>query len=146
MMRSVAISWEELLGAFSNMEQDKVYFFDRMTGEIFFVGTDLDEDFWEQMERQQDRFLEIPPLDSSAERKLLSGFLENQIDPELKKLLNQALSGTPPYADPSDILSFFPDDAQRLEELRDSFLSNRVKTWLEENDLFSMSTSLNALH
>jgi len=146
MMHSVAISWEELLGAFSNMEQDRVYFFDLLSGEIFFVGADLNEGFWEQMEHHQDRFLEIPPLDASIERTLLNGFLDNKTDPQLKKLLDHALSGRPPYANTADILSFFPDDELRLAELRDSFLSNRVKTWLEENDLFSLSTSLNALH
>jgi len=146
MMHSVAISWEELLGAFSNMEQDRTYFFDRMTGEIFFVGSDLDDIFWEQMEQHQDRFLEIPPLDASIERKLLNGFLDKQIDPELRSLLDHTLSGKPPYANSADILSFFPEEELQLDELRDSFLSNRVKNWLEENDLFSLSTSLNALH
>ena len=146
MLHSVAIAWDELLGAFSNMEQDRVYFFDRMTGEIFFVGAELGDSFWEQMEQYQDRFLEIPCLDTATERKLLTGFLDTQADPELRGLLDHALSGQPPYANPADILSFFPDEELRLAELRDSFLSNRVKSWLEEHDLFSLSTSLSAVH
>ena len=146
MVHSVAVAWDELVRAFSNMEQDQVYFFDRMTGEIFFVRADQEDSFWEQLEHHQGRFLEIPPLDTSAERKLLTGFLANHPNRDLAGLLQHALSGQLPYARPADILSFFPEEEQQLAELRDTFVSNRVKTWLEEHDLFSMSTSLNAVH
>ncbi len=146
MIHSVAIAWDELLRAFSNMEQDRVYFFDRMTGAIFFVRTDMEDDFWEQMEQHQERFLEIPYLATSEERKLVTGFLENQPNNELRSLLQHALSGKPPYANPADILSFFPEEEQELTDLKNTFLSDRVKSWLEENDLFSMSTSHSAVH
>lgn len=146
MVHSVAVAWDELVQAFSNMEQDRVYFFDRMTGEIFFVRADQEDSFWEQLEQHQGRFLEIPPLDTSAERKLLTDFLANHPNRDLGKLLRHALSGQLPYARPADILAFFPEEEQQLAELRDTFVSNRVKTWLEEHDLFSTSTSLNAVH
>ena len=146
MIHSVAIAWDDLLRAFSNMEQDRVYFFDRMTGEIFSVRSDSEDDFWDQIEQQQGRFLEIPSLDTAAERTLINGFLAKQANMELRGLLDHALSGRPPYAKTADILSFFPDEELQLSELRDTFLSNRVKHWLEENELFSMSTSLSAVH
>ena len=146
MIHSVAIAWDDLLRAFSNMEQDRVYFFDRMTGEIFSVRSDSEDDFWDQIEQQQGRFLEIPVLDTAAERTLINGFLEKQANLELRRLLDHALSGQPPYAKAADILSFFPEEELQLSELRDTFLSNRVKHWLEENELFSMSTSLSAVH
>lgn len=146
MIHSVAIAWDDLLRAFSNMEQEMVYFFDRMTGEIFSVGADMEDGFWEQMDQHQERFLEIPYLDISAERSLINGFLETQINSELRPLLQHALSGKPPYARPADILSFFPEEEQQLADLRDRFLSDRVKSWLEQNNLLSISTSLQAVH
>lgn len=146
MMHSVAIAWDDLLGAFSNMEQDRVYFFDRMTGEIFSVRSDSEDDFWDQIEHHQGRFLEIPCLDTAAERTVINGFLAKQPNLELRSLLDHALSGRPPYAKTADILSFFPEEELQLAELRDTFLSNRVKNWLEENELFSLSTTLNAVH
>ena len=146
MIHSIAIAWEQLLQAFSNMEQDRFYFFDKMTGEIFFVRSDAEDAFWDQVEQQQDRFLEIPVLDTATERSLLNGFLDKQNNPALSKLLNHALSGQPPYVKTADILSFFPDEERQLEELRDTFLSDRVKNWLEQNNLFSHSTSLTAVH
>lgn len=146
MIHSVAIAWDQLLKAFANMEQDRVYFLDRMTGEIFFVGSDHGDNFWEQIEQQHDRFLEIPPLDRATERKILSGFLNDQDDQEFRRLITHALSGKPPYANPADILSFFPEQEDRLAELRDTFVSNRVMTWLEEHNLFSLTTSLSTVN
>ncbi|MDD2502179.1 MAG: UPF0158 family protein [Geobacter sp.] len=146
MIHSVAIAWSDLLGAFSNMEQDRVYFFDRMTGEIFSVRSDSEDSFWDELEHQQGRFLEIPCLDVATERTLINGFLAKQANQELRSLLDHALSGRPPYAKSADILSFFPDEERQLAELRDTFVSDRVKHWLEENELFSMSTSLSAVH
>lgn len=146
MVHSVAIAWDQLLIAFSNMEHDRIYFFDKMTGEIFFVRSNADDEIWNQVEQQHGRFLEIPVLDLATERKLVNGFLEKQNNPELETLMNHALSGQPPYVKTADILSFFPEAEEQLEELRDSFLSDRVKNWLEANNLFSLSTSLNAMH
>jgi len=62
MLHSVTVAWDQLIKAFANMEQDRVYFFDRLTGEIFFIGSDLEESVWDQIENQQERFLAIPPL------------------------------------------------------------------------------------
>ena len=146
MLHSVTVAWDQLVKAFANMEQDRVYFLDRMTGEIFFIGSDLDDSVWDQIENQQERFLAIPPLDRATERQILSGFLSDQEDQELRTLLVHALSGKPPYANPADILSFFPEQEDLLSELRDSFVSNRVMTWLEENNLFSLSTGLNTVN
>ncbi len=146
MLKTIAIPWDVLLRAFSNMESDRVYYFDRLTGEIFFVSAEMEDSFWNQMDQYQERFLEIPGLDASTERSLLNNFLQNQPNQELRQLLDHALSGRPPYANPTDILSFFPEEEQQLVELRDTFVSNRVKTWLEEHELFSMSTSLSAVN
>lgn len=145
MLKTVAIPWDVLVQAFSNMEQDRAYFFDRMTGEIFCVGTEADEAFWHLMERDHERYLEIPVFDAAAERALIARFLEKQDNSELRGLLEHALSGLRPYARPADILSFFPEEERQLDELRDSFMSNRVKTWLEEHNLYSFSTSLTAV-
>lgn len=139
MVRNIAIIWDQLLEAFTNMEPDKVYFLDRATGEIFFVSSDHDDRFWEQMELQQARFIEIPSYDHTTERRLLNNFLKSNDNKELSTLLNSTLSGKIPCASTADILAFFPEEEDRLAEMKDSFLSSRVKNWLEENDLFSIT-------
>lgn len=146
MLHSVTVAWEQLTKAFMNIQTDRIYFFDKMTGEIFFVGTDLDESFWAQMDEHQERFLAIPPLERKDERKILRDFIHTQDDHELQKLLEHALTGKPPYINTADILSFYPEQEERLTELRDSFISDRVLSWLEENDLFSFSNSHTAVN
>lgn len=146
MQHNVAILWDELLEAFTNMEADRIYYLDRVTGTIFFLNVDQEERVWDELDLLQERFLEIPRFDHAAERQLLAGFNRTHENEDLRRLLEHCLTGRPPYANPADILSFFPEEAERLGELKDHFLSNRVKNWLEEHNLFSMTTSLRAIN
>ena len=79
------IVWDDLLDAFTSGKTDRIYFFDRQSGEIFFVPSALDdEDFWRQMEIHQDRFLEIPAFDYRIERQIMSDFIGGMQDADLK--------------------------------------------------------------
>ncbi len=139
---NVEIIWNELIDAFASGEGDRVYFLDRITGEVFFVPTAVDdEELWQQVETNPDRFLEIPRYDHSNERQIMTGFIGAVKDAELKKLLSGALAGRPPYGNINDILSFFPEELDRLTELRDEFVSSRVKVWLEEHNLYTVETT-----
>ena len=140
-VHNVEIAWNELMDAFTSETGDRVYFLDRFTGEIFFVPTALeDEDFWRQMETNQERFLEIPRFDYSNDRQIMSGFIDSLKDVELKSLLSGALAGRKPYGNISDILDFFPDEQDKLLEMKDTFVTSRVKVWLEEHNLFTVET------
>lgn len=140
-VHNVEIVWNELMDAFASDDGDRVYFLDRFTGEIFFVPTALeDADLWHQVEANQDRFLEIPRFDYSNERSILSGFVNSVKDADLKNLLNNALAGRKPYGNIDDILSFYPDEQDKLLEMKDEFVTSRVRYWLEEHDLFTVET------
>jgi hypothetical protein len=140
-VHNLEIAWNELMDAFTSGTGDRVYFLDRFTGEIFFVPTTLqDEDFWRQVETNQERFLEIPRFEYSNERKIMSGFIDSVKDTDLKTLLSGALAGRKPYGSINDILDFFPDEQEELLEMRDEFVTSRVKSWLEEHNLFTVET------
>jgi hypothetical protein len=140
-VHNVEIVWNELMDAFTSGTGDRVYFLDRFTGEIFFVPTALeDEDFWRQVETNQERFLEIPRFDYSNERKIMSGFIDAVHDTDLKSLLSGTLAGRKPYGNINDILDFFPDEQDKLLEMKDEFVTIRVKNWLEEHNLFTVET------
>lgn len=145
MIHNVAVAWDDLLSAFSNMEQDRYYYFDKFTGEIFSLSPEND-DALEQVEQQSWRFLEIPGIDTATERTLLHNFLQKQSNKELASMMDHALSGKPPFAKPSDILAFFPEEEQLLYDLRESFLHDRVKNWMDENELFSMADSTDSVN
>lgn len=138
-VHNVEIVWDELLDAFTSMQRDRVYFLDRNTGEIFFVPSTMeDEEFWHQIDNNRERFLEIPRFDYGIERQLMSGFIGAIQDDGLKKMLDGSINGIKPFGKINEILDFFPDESERLQELKDEFLSSRVKNWLEANELYTV--------
>lgn len=140
-VHNVEIAWNELIDAFTSGTGDRVYFLDRFTGEIFFIPAALeDDDFWRQVETNQERFLEIPRFDYSNERQIMSGFIDSVKDTELKSLLSGALSGGKPYGNTNEIMDFFPNEQEKLLEMKDTFVTSRVKCWLEEHNLFTVET------
>jgi uncharacterized protein UPF0158 len=140
-IHNVEIVWDELMDAFTSGSSDRVYFLDRYTGEIFFVPTMMeDDDVWRQMETGRDRFLEIPRFDYGVERQFMYGFVGAIQDTGLRSILEGSLGGRKPYGNINDILSFFPEEEERLMAMKDDFFASRVKNWLEENNLFTADT------
>jgi len=140
-VHNVEISWNELMDAFTSGTGDRVYFLDRFTGEIFFVPAALeDDDFWRQVQTSQERFLEIPRIEYCNERQVIFGFIDSVKDTDLKKLLGGTLAGRKPFGNIDDILDFFPDEREKLAEMKDEFVTSRVKSWLEEHNLFTVET------
>jgi hypothetical protein len=136
--QDVEIVWEDLLEAFENTDPDLVYFLDRDTGEIFFVPVDYeDEAFWEELENNPEQFLEIPGLDYDQERLLLREFIKGVTNENLRNMLERAFVGKRPYGRLDDILSFYPDEMERLAAQKEELINDRVRRWLEEHDIFS---------
>jgi hypothetical protein len=145
-IHSVEISWEDLLGAFTSGQPDKAYYLDRLTGEIFFVPSTSDNnEVRQQLNNNGERFLEIPSFDYRSERQIMTEFVAQISDPELRNLLNTSLAGRKPFGKIEDILSFYPHDEERFALLKDQFLSNRLKTWMEENNLFTADALLQGM-
>lgn len=138
-MRDVEIVWDDLLDAFDNPGNDLFYFLDRETGEIFAVPVDYDDDeFWQDMEESGERFLKIPPFDYEQERLLLHEFIQRLENEGLKSMLERSYGGKKPYGRLDEILSFYPEEFERFMTLKEELISNRVRQWLEENDLFAV--------
>lgn len=137
-LRDIDIIWDELLEAFENTDPDVVYILDRLSGEIYLVPSDYDDDqFWQEIASGSDQYLPIPGFDYGLERLLLHEFIQRMENPHLREMLGRAYGGKVPYGKIDEILSFYPEELEELESLRESHLTNRVKQWLEEHDLFS---------
>lgn len=137
-LRDVEIVWDELLDAFENTDPDLVYILDRLSGEIYLVPSDYDDDqFWQDVESSGEQYLQIPGYDYSQERLLLHEFIQQVENPHLREMLGRAYGGRLPYGKIEEILSFYPEEMDELDSLRESQLVQRVKQWLEEHDLFS---------
>ena len=146
MSHTVEISWEDLLGAFTSGQPDKAYYLDKLTGEIFFVPSTSDNnEVRQQLQNNGERFLEIPPFDYRSERLIASEFLAQIADPELKTLLSKSLSGKKPFGKIEDILPFYPHEEDNFTLLKDRFLSNRLKNWMDENNLLTADAVIQGL-
>lgn len=136
-MRDVEIIWDDLLEAFQDTDENIVYFLDRETGEVFSVPADYrDEEFWKEVDAASERYLRIPGIDYEWERLLLYEFIKGVSEDNLKRLLERAFAGKSPYGRLDEILSFYPEEGERLATLREELTSDRIRRWLEEHDLF----------
>ena len=135
--REMEIIWEELLDAFLNPDPEIIYFLDRGTGDIFFVPRDhADEAFWQEIDDNSDQFLQIPGADYEQERLLLHEFIKGLPDDTLKQVLQRTFAGKSSYGKAEEILSFYPDELEAFLALKDEMLNNRIRSWLEEHDIY----------
>jgi Uncharacterised protein family (UPF0158) len=142
-LRDLEIVWDDLMDAFVNTDPDLAYFLDRETGEIFFVPVDYeDEAFWEEVANNTDQFLEIPGFDYEQERLLLHEFIKGVTNGNLRNILERAFLGKRPYGRLDEILSFYPDEMERLAALKEELITGRVRRWLEEHDIFPADGNL----
>ncbi len=142
-MREVEIVWDDLLDGFENSDPEMVYFLDRNTGEVFFVPADYEDDaFWEEVENNDDQFLQIPGFDYELERQLLHEFIKGVTNAKLKMILERTFVGKLPYGRLDEILSFYPEEMERLSALKDEIITTRVRHWLEEHDIYPSGVQL----
>jgi len=135
--REMEIIWEELLDAFLNPDPEIIFFLDRGTGDIFSVPNDhTDEAFWQEIENNGDQFLQIPGVDYEQERLLLHEFIKSLPDDTLKQVLQRTFAGKSSYGKAEEILSFYPDELEAYFALKDEMLNNRIRSWLEEHDIY----------
>ena len=142
-LRDMEIVWDDLLDGFENSDPEIIYFLDRNTGEVFFVPVDYEDDaFWEEVENNDDQFLHIPGFDYDQERLLLHEFIKGVTNDKLKIILERAFVGKLPYGRLDEILSFYPEEMERLSALKDEIITNRVRHWLEEHDIYPSGVQL----
>lgn len=142
-MHEVEIAWDDLLDGFKNPDPEIVYFLDRETGEVFFVPVDYEDDaFWEEVETNDEQFLQIPGFDYDQERLLLHEFIKGVTNGKLKMILERAFVGKLPYGRLDEILSFYPEEMERLSALKEQIIADRIQHWLEEHDIYPSGIQL----
>ena len=136
--REMEVVWDELIDAFLNDDPQLLFFLDRATGEVFFVPDDYeDEAFWQQVNANPDQFLLIPGFDYDQERLLVHEFIKSLPDKGLKSVLERTFVGKNSYGKVEEILSFYPDELETYYALKDEMINNKIRSWLEEHDIYS---------
>ena len=95
-----------------------------------------DEAFWQEIDNNSDQFLQIPGADYEQERLLLHEFIKSLPDDTLKQVLQRTFAGKSSYGKAEEILSFYPDELEAYLALKDEMLNNRIRSWLEEHDIY----------
>jgi hypothetical protein len=135
--KELEILWEDLIAAFDNADPEIIYFLDRDSGEVFFVPTDYDdESFWDDIETKTEQYLEIPSLTYEEERVLVHDFISNLPKGPLKEVMTFSFTGKNSFGKIEEILSFYPDEMETFNILKEEMLSSRIKSWLEEHDIY----------
>jgi hypothetical protein len=135
-MREMEIVWDDLLDGFENSDPEIFFFLDRNTGEVFSVPVDYEDDaFWEEVENS-DQFILVPGFDYDQERLLLHEFIKSVTNERLKDILERSFIGKRPYGRLDEILSFYPEEMERLTALKEEIIADRIRHWLEEHDIF----------
>ena len=138
--REMEVIWDELIEAFQNQNQEMIYFLDRGTGEVFFVPDDYeDESFWQEMDANEEQYIQIPGFDYDQERLLLHEFIKKMPDVSLRHVLERTFIGKSAYGKIEEILSFYPDELENYLTLKDEMLNIRIRSWLEEHDIYPTS-------
>ena len=136
-MRDVEIVWDDLLDAFRNRDNETVFFLDRESGDVFSVPVDYEDDFfWEEIESDGERFIEIKGADYEQERHIVHEFIRGITNSSLKSILEKSFTGNRLFGRLDEILSFYPEEQERLSVLQEEMLSERIKHWLEEHDIY----------
>ncbi len=142
-MHEMEVVWDDLLEGFQNIDPEILYFLDRETGEVFSVPVDYEDDtFWEEMENGDEQFLQIPPFDYEQERLLVHEFIKSETNANLKTILERAFLGKPPYGKLDEILSFYPEELERLLSMKEGIISDRIRQWLAEHDIYPSGDSV----
>jgi hypothetical protein len=138
-MRDSDMVWDDLVDAFANTDADVAFFFDRETAEVFFVPVDYEDDaFWEEVDQETDRYLRIPLFDYERERLLMYDFITSLHDEHLRVFLSGAFSGQSPFGRIEEILTFYPEEYERLVVLKEKVLAEIIHSWLGEHDLVTL--------
>jgi hypothetical protein len=96
-----------------------------------------DEAFWQQIDTSGDQFVQIPSFDYEQERLFLHEFIKSLADATLKAVLERTFAGKNSYGKAEEILSFYPDELETYYALKDEVLNTRIRSWLEEHDIYS---------
>jgi hypothetical protein len=140
-MRNSDLVWDDLVDAFANTDSSTVFFFDRETAEVFFVPTDYeDEAFWEEVERVHERYIPIPLFNYEQERLMVYDFIAGLRDENLRSFLAGSFAGQSPFGRIDEILSFYPDEYERLIQLKEEVVAELIHAWLGEHDLMAPSS------
>jgi hypothetical protein len=133
----LTIRADELIMAFEDNNPDAQHFFDRQTGEVLSIFTDLadEEEQQELLDADPDRYVRLDPVPSWVGYEIMSDFLETLPESKVRRELSQALERKRPFRRFKDVLLNYPEVEEDWFRFHEQAFIKIIQEWLDVNDL-----------
>jgi hypothetical protein len=139
-MQKVQVNIHELVPAFHNGSRNARFFLDRKTGQILLdfdnlMLDDLGDDMRHLLASDPKRFVEIDSIGSQDTMRMMRKFAEVDPSKEACRALVEALDSTRPFQNFRNVVSAYPDVAERWFEFEEKWTENLARQWLRDNEV-----------
>jgi hypothetical protein len=128
-MPGIAIEWTGLEAAFESHAPDVRTYLDKKTGELV-VAASLD-DAAQKRGRDGKDLVEIEPVPSREQYRMMERFIETVTHAQLKERLKDSIVGKGAFRRFKDVLGRFPEERKRWFAFRDVLLHRYILDWLK---------------
>jgi hypothetical protein len=134
--RPLHVDLDELCSAMEDSSYEHDYYLDLITGEIVLVSDWMDEEETERLrdriDRNPDRYEEIPKVESHEAYKDMEDFIATVRDKHLAELLEVAINGSGAFRRFKDVLLRYPEERERWFHFKDARMQERALEWLDD--------------
>ncbi len=133
--KSLRIDLEELCSAMEDSSYEHEYYLDLGTGEIIFLS-DVDGEGTDELkgriDRESERFEEIPKADSLVRYRDMEDFISSVKDGHIAGLLGIAINGKGAFRRFKDVLLGYPEERENWFRFEDARMQERAMEWLDD--------------
>jgi hypothetical protein len=125
----IRIDWMLLEAAFESHAPELSCWLNRLTGEI--VNLAPDSEPGERARVHTAGWIEVQPVPSREQYRMMERFIETVTHPPLKERLQDSIVGKGAFRRFKDVISRFPDERKRWFAFRDVLLHRHMLEWLK---------------
>jgi hypothetical protein len=138
-MLKVTVSLDALCDAFEMNSKEISHYLDINAGKLLMRMDPLltgykDEELEEELE-DEDRYIELPTIESNDAYELMIEFMKTVTSTELRGRLNTALTGRKPFRAFKDVLYDFPENRENWFKFERESHRNEIVKWLLEQNI-----------
>lgn len=138
-MLKIRVSLDELCDAYEMNTEEISHYLDVNTGKLLMRMDPLltgykDEELEEELE-DEERYLELPTIESHDAYELMVEFMETVTTKKLRERLDTALTGRKPFHAFKDVLYDFPEDRENWFKFEREAHRNEIVKWLREQNI-----------
>jgi hypothetical protein len=129
-MSGIRIDWTLLETAFESHAPEIACWLNKNTGEIVNLSPDSTVDERARV-RQQPGWVEVLPVPSREQYRMMERFIETVTHAPLKERLQDSIVGKGAFRRFKDVITRFPDERKRWFAFRDVLLHRHILEWLK---------------